>query len=104
MMVRYLSILGFLLYAAPQLLAQQGTVIYEEQVRLDFDLPPQMQIMRDRIPTETVSQRRLLFDGPVAIMTSVPEEEEQLELADRRQGMWFFWGGQDGQHRDVRGS
>lgn len=81
---------------ATSVLGQHGTVVYEERVRIEIDLPPAMEVMRDRIPTENLTKRRLLFDGSSSLMTNLPQEEEQLELAERRRGMRFsFGGGQD---------
>jgi GLPGLI family protein len=70
-------------------LAQQGTVLYEERVKLEIDLPPEMQHMRDRIPSERIVERRLSFDGATSLMRSVPQPQEATQLEGESRGMRF---------------
>jgi GLPGLI family protein len=75
--------LGILLGICCPLLAaaQQGHVLYEETVKIEIQLPPEMAHMRDRIPSENTAKRQLFFDGATSLMRTVvvPESEQQLE-------------------------
>lgn len=76
------SIFCTLLFVLPLVaMAQQGSVVYGETVKVDLQLPPEMQHMRDQLPTQNTTQSRLLFDGAESLMTTLarPEQEEQLE-------------------------
>jgi GLPGLI family protein len=70
-------------------LAQQGSVVYEERIRVEIQLPPEMQHMQGQIPTETKVMRRLLYDGGRSLLTTVPEDEQQTQLEAESGGMRF---------------
>lgn len=81
--------------------AQHGTVVYQERIELDFELPPEMQHMRDQFPSEAVTDRELLFDGDLALTRAAEQEEEQLERPDRGGIFFFFGGGPGGQDNNM---
>jgi GLPGLI family protein len=84
-MMRFL--LPLLLLAPLAAGAQHGTVVYEETVRIEVELPPEMEHMRGQIPRETSSRNQLLFDGQRSLMRALPEERQQLEAETGRRGM-----------------
>ena len=58
-------------------LAQQGTVLYEETIRLEIELPPEAKHMEKQFPTENTARKHLYFDGAVSLMKPAPEEEKE---------------------------
>jgi GLPGLI family protein len=66
--------------------AQQGTVVYDETIRIEIELPPEMEQMRDRIPRERTVGRHLLFDGAVSLMRNAPQQEEATQLEAESEG------------------
>lgn len=67
--------------------AQQGTVLYDETVKMEVQLPPEMKHMEKDFPTERTVRRQLLFDGGTALMTTLPEEKEDEQLEAESGGM-----------------
>lgn len=55
--------------------AQQGRVIYDETVQIEINLPPEMESMRDQIPSSRTNRRMLLFTESGHVMRDAPEEE-----------------------------
>ena len=54
------SCLVLILLVAP-ISAQEGTIHYDRVVKIEIDLPPEMESMRDRIPTENTTKMVLQF-------------------------------------------
>ena len=68
------------LACAPTLaLAQQGTVQYDQTVKLDIQLPPEMAHMRDQIPSEQTFQKVLLFSETASLMKAAPQQPQEAE-------------------------
>lgn len=62
---------------ADQLLS--GTVVYQETVKFDIELPPQMERMRDRIQDTRTANVVLLFDETRSLSQLAPEAESDSE-------------------------
>ena len=69
--------LALLMLCIPQAHAQEGTVTYEETVKLEFKLPPEMEHMRDHIPSARITQKMLFFNESASLMKDVPQEDEE---------------------------
>lgn len=69
--------------------AQQGAVLYDEHVKFEIELPPEVEHMRHRIPTERTMQRLLEFDGSRSRMTAAPQDEEPEQLEAQSGRMRF---------------
>jgi len=96
--IRGLLILAVSVLICVPVLAQEGSVVYEERIRIDIELPPEMQHMRSQIPTEHTARRQLLFSGERSLWRPVPQEAEQLEMETGRSMMMMRFGGSG---RDV---
>lgn len=70
-------------------LGQQGTVLYEETVKLDIELPPEMKHMAEQFPSQNTSLRHLFFDGAVSLMKNAPQEKQDVQLESESGGMRF---------------
>ena len=57
--------------------AQTGRVVYEETLKMEIELPPEMQHMEDQFPSERMSKKMLLFDDAASLMKAVPDEVER---------------------------
>ena len=80
------ALILLLLALAPAALAQEGSVTYQETVKLRLELPPEMQ--NANIPRETSVQRQLLFNESEALIKTIaPEEPEQADLESESGGM-----------------
>lgn len=55
--------------------AQSGRILYDQVIKIEIDLPPEMEAMRDRIPKERTAKRMLLFDETQALMRDTPKDE-----------------------------
>ena len=55
--------------------AQHGSVTYEEVVKMDIDLPPEMEHMRDQIPDSHTSTKMLYFDEVASLFKAAPTDE-----------------------------
>ncbi len=73
--------------------AQEGTVVYEETIKLDIKLPPEMEHMRDRFPTMQTNNKLLLFNEAASLMKAAPKTEEDESAGDDRVQIRF--GGRD---------
>lgn len=80
-----------LLFCTPAL-AQEGTVVYEERIRIEIELPPELHHMRNQIPSERTTRRELLFSGERSLWRTVAQEAEQLEMETGRRMMMRFGG------------
>lgn len=74
--MRLLTLLAAFAAVASVPHAQQGTVLYDVTVKMDFELPPEMAAMRDQFPSSRTFQRVLLFDESASLMRAAPKEEE----------------------------
>ncbi len=76
------SLAATLLFLATQLFAQDvltGRIIYDETVKMDIQLPPGMESMKDQIPSSRTTQRMLLVRGDELLMRDAPEPEDAEE-------------------------
>ena len=55
--------------------AQSGSITYERVVKIEIDLPPEMESMRAQIPTENKSSLVLYFNEMESLMKAAPKEE-----------------------------
>lgn len=62
-------------------LAQEGTVRYEQTVRIEIDLPPEMAHMRDQIPDSRTDAKLLVFNASASLMKDAPQEESDVDAA-----------------------
>ena len=69
--------LALLMLCIPQAHAQEGTVTYEETVKLEFKLPPEMEHMRAHIPSAQITTKMLFFNESASLMKDVPQEDEE---------------------------
>lgn len=79
MILRSTLLGAMLILHAGSAAAQQGRVIYDETVKMEINLPPEMESMRDQIPTSRTSQRMLLFNESGYVMRDAPEPEEEAD-------------------------
>ncbi len=76
------SLVVALLVFASQLFAQDvltGRVIYEETVKMDIQLPPGMESMKDQFPKSRTTRRMLLVQGEELLMRDAPATETDDE-------------------------
>ena len=81
--LQYTSALLFLLTAILNVSvvhAQEGTVTYEEVIKLNIELPPEMAQMADEIPNSRTSKQVLYFNESAALLKNAPEAEEEQDL------------------------
>lgn len=55
--------------------AQEGTIKYDRVIKIDIELPPEMESMRDQIPTENTTQMELRFNGIESTWKAAAEQE-----------------------------
>ncbi len=55
--------------------AQEGVVTYEESVKFEIELPPEMASMRDQIPDSRTAAKLLYFSESGTLMKNAPREE-----------------------------
>lgn len=84
-----LRILILLFVAATVAQAQHGTVVYQERVSLNVDIPEEYRHLIGSIPTEQLSEQQVIFDGPRSVQRLAPKEDEQLEVEERRNVILF---------------
>lgn len=73
-----------MLLAGSDVLAQNGRIIYDQVVKIEIELPPEMESMRDRIPKERSMKRMLLFNETESLMRNAPKDEEAEVPVTRR--------------------
>ncbi len=56
-----------------------GVIRYQETVKLDVDLPPELESMRDQIPSSQQNESDLFFNERASLMRSVEEEDQSEE-------------------------
>ena len=69
--------LALLMLCITEAHAQEGTVTYEETVKLEFKLPPEMEHMRIDIPSARITQKLLFFNESASLMKDAPQDEEE---------------------------
>jgi len=67
--------------------AQQGIVLYDETVKIQIELPPEMKHMEKEFPTSNSFSRVLYFDGAVSLMKTTPQEKEDEQIEAESGGM-----------------
>ena len=72
--------------------AQYGSITYERVVKIEIDLPPEMESMRAQIPTENKSSLVLYFNEMESLMKAAPKEESTDAAEIRGNGMMFRMG------------
>lgn len=102
-----LGILVLMLALAPSSRAQEassgtsletgysGMVVYDETVKFDIDLPPQMQQFRDRMDDTRKSAIVVIFDESTSLSQPAPEaepEEQRVAPNDRRNRRFQVFG------------
>ena len=74
--------LALLLFIAPLAVsAQTGTITYDQVVKMEIELPPEMESMRDQIPTESTSSYVLYFTESETLMKNAPVQEKERRTA-----------------------
>ncbi len=76
-MIRIACLLSFLLMGliyTPMANAQEGTVTYEEVIKLNIELPPEVAHMSADIPDSRTTTKLLYFNESAALMKNAPEE------------------------------
>jgi GLPGLI family protein len=67
-----------LLLAVPLVgMAQEGIVTYEETVKLEIKLPPEMEHMSAQIPNARTVTKQLFFNESASLMKNAPEKGEE---------------------------
>jgi GLPGLI family protein len=56
--------------------AQRGAITYDETVKIEIELPPEMESMRDQIPSSNTTSRLLLFNESAMLMKDAPKPEK----------------------------
>ncbi len=56
--------------------AQEGTVKYDRTIKMEIDLPPEMESMRDQFPTENTTSMLLHFNEFESVMKADEDQEE----------------------------
>jgi GLPGLI family protein len=69
--------------------AQQGKVIYEETVKLEIELPPEMADMKDKIPSSQSTMKQLLFNEQASLLTGVVQEKKNENHVMKGDGLVF---------------
>ncbi|NQV71552.1 GLPGLI family protein [bacterium] len=93
----------FLLISLSPLMAtaQSGSITYERVVKIDIDLPPEMESMRAQIPTENKSSLVLYFNELESLMKAAPKEEKEDLNVVRGNGMAMMFGGRGNDENET---
>ena len=77
--------------------AQSGTVHYRVTTKIEIQLPPEMEHMRDQIPSEQTQEKELIFSAAAALTRNAPEEEEEEVALPESDGdrVFFRFGGRE---------
>jgi len=67
--------------------AQEGTIKYDRIIKIEIELPPEMESMRDQIPTENTTQMELRFNGLESTWKAAAEQEDDGNRGFNRGGM-----------------
>ena len=84
-MKRFLPLL--LLFLAPAAMAQQGTIAFDRVIKIEINLPPEMESMRDQIPTENKTNMVLHFNEMESVWKAAEEQEDAGERSFGGGGM-----------------
>jgi GLPGLI family protein len=97
MMKKLLPVL--LLIALPSMAsAQEGSITFNETTKIDIDLPPEMESMRDQIPDSRTTSKMLFFNDFATLMKDAPkDEEEDDDVVMKGGGMMIRMGGPSGE-------
>lgn len=81
-------IVTFLLLLIPAVaVAQEGTVSYEQTVKFEIELPPEMAHMKDQFPSTRTASKLLLFNESASLMKDVVGEEQSEDIESESEGM-----------------
>ena len=69
--------------------AQEGKVIYDETVKIEINLPPEMADMKDKIPNSQTAQKMLVFNETESMTRAADEEAEPVNIAHESEGIAF---------------
>lgn len=83
------TIATILLLGALPALAQEGRVLYEETVKIEIELPPEMANMDIQIPDSRTSSKMVYFDETASLTKEVREEEQEQEISAESEGFGF---------------
>lgn len=101
-MNKVVTALLLLCFATPLIgTAQQGTVKYEETIKLKIELPPEMADMKDKIPSSQSGMKVLLFNEVASLMKPAPPEETKENKAVTTGGGMVFKIGMDGAENEL---
>lgn len=73
---RYLLLFLIAIHIAQDAMAQEGTVTYEEVIKLNIELPPEMAHMAEDIPNSQTNTQILYFNESAALLKNAPEPAE----------------------------
>ena len=93
-MPRLLPLLALLALPAVSA-AQHGTVTYSVTTRVDIELPPEMEHMRDQFPTENTETKEVLFTDAAVLTRHAPKDEEDEAMESGGGRIIFRMGGRD---------
>lgn len=88
--LRFLSGLLLASLLTLPLVAQEGTIHYDRTVKIEIELPPEMESMRDQIPTENTTRMELQFNGMESTWQAAAEQEESGNRSFGGGGMRFM--------------
>lgn len=65
----------------------EGTVTYKETIKIEIELPPEMEHIRDQIPPERTSEKILEFGEVNSLYKDAPRSEDAGLISSSRGGM-----------------
>lgn len=71
------ALLAPVFLAPASLAAQQGTITYTHSINIDIELPPEIAMMADEIPSAMSQDMLLHFDPSGSLMLSAPKGKEE---------------------------
>jgi GLPGLI family protein len=85
----------FILLAPFAASAQQGTITYNEVMKIEIELPPEMESMRDQIPDARTSVKQLLFTDSASLYRNAPgrEDEGDITMGSESEGVMIRMAG-----------
>jgi GLPGLI family protein len=86
------ALLSFALFLPSVCWAQQGAVTYDETVKFDIELPPEMADMKDQIPNSQTSKKVLLFNQVSSLMKPAQADAKPTNVVHQGEGMVFKMG------------
>lgn len=69
--------------------AQSGSITYDQVVKIEIELPPEMESMRAQIPTESKNSLVLFFSESESLMKNAPEKKDDKTTEVRGDGFMF---------------